>query len=62
MPDTVLQRLYKFKAAFVSSSLPDNILLELIESYINSDSDDVTSGLSLSSTASYHYLIQQVRR
>lgn len=38
--DTVLQRFDRFKAMFVSSNLPNSVLLELIESYIKPDNDD----------------------
>jgi len=39
--DTVLQRLQRFKTTFLSSNLPSEVLLELMESYIKSD-DELT--------------------
>ena len=36
----VLQRFQQFKALFISSTIPNNELLELIESFITSDNDE----------------------
>ncbi len=41
MTDTALERFYKFKSTFISSNLPNSVLLELIESYINSDKENL---------------------
>ncbi len=37
MPDTALQRFRQFKESFVSTNLPNSVLLDIIESYIQSD-------------------------
>jgi hypothetical protein len=39
MDNIILQRFERFKEMFVSSTVPNNVLLELIESYIKSDDD-----------------------
>ena len=38
--DDVLQRFRRFKAMFISSSVPNNELLEMIESFITADKDE----------------------
>lgn len=38
--DTTLQRFMKFKSMIVSSNMPNDVLLEMIESYITSDNND----------------------
>ena len=35
----ILQRFERFKAMFVSSTVPSNVLLELIDAYIRADDD-----------------------
>ena len=40
MQDIVLQRFQRFKEMFISSDIPNNILLELLESYIKPDDND----------------------
>ena len=42
MNDAVLQRFQRFKEMFISSNIPNNILLELVESYIKSDDAELT--------------------
>jgi len=39
MQDIVLERFRKFKEMFISSNIPSNELLELIESYLSSDDE-----------------------
>jgi hypothetical protein len=38
----VLQRFKKFKALFISSNIPNSLLLEMVENFITSDDDDAT--------------------
>jgi len=38
--DVTLQKFRRFKEMFISSSIPNSELLELIESYISPDSDN----------------------
>ena len=39
--DTVLQRFQRFKAMFMSSNMPNSLLMEMIENYITAnDSND----------------------
>ena len=38
--DTILQRLKKLKGMIVSSNIPNNMLLEIIEGYLTSDGSD----------------------
>ena len=38
--DITLQRFRQFKEMFISSNMPNSLLLELIESYISPDSDN----------------------
>jgi len=41
MPDNIiLERFKKFKATIVSTNIPKNLLLEILESYITSNDDD----------------------
>ena len=40
--DIVLQKFQRFKETFVSSNIPNNVLLELIESYIKPNDADTT--------------------
>ena len=42
MNDMVMQRFRRFKEMFVSSNVPNNILLELIESYLISEDNEET--------------------
>ena len=35
--DTVLQKFQKFKTMLISSDMPNNLLLEMLESYLTSD-------------------------
>jgi len=37
--DTALQRFKNFKATIVSSNIPNDLLLEMIENYMTSDED-----------------------
>ncbi len=41
MKDNTLQRFQQFKATFVSSNVPNNVLLELIESFITTDDNEL---------------------
>ncbi len=41
MQDNTLQRFQQFKATFVSSNVPNNVLLELIESFITTDDNEL---------------------
>jgi len=38
--ETVLQRFYKFKTLLVPEDIPNNLLLEMLESYLTGDSND----------------------
>ena len=38
--DITLQRFKRFKEMFIASSIPNNELLELIESYLTPDNDE----------------------
>lgn len=42
MQDIVLQKFRRFKDMFVSTNLPNRELLDLIESYLFADNDDLT--------------------
>jgi hypothetical protein len=39
--DDVLQRFRKFKSMIISADLPSNILLDIIESYITAEDEDL---------------------
>jgi len=40
---TVLQRFQQFKDVYVSSNVPNSLLLELVESFLISDDDEPTA-------------------
>ena len=43
MQDITLQKFLRFKGMFISSNIPNDLLLELLENYITSDDKDVTA-------------------
>lgn len=40
MTDTTTERFKRFRETFVTSNLPNDVLLELIESYLKSDCEE----------------------
>jgi len=40
--DDVLQRFRKFKSMIISADLPSSVLLDMIESYITSEDEELT--------------------
>ena len=41
MEDTILQRFRRFKETFISSTLPNNELLDMVESFITSKDEEL---------------------
>ena len=39
--DTILQRFKQFRAMAVSSNIPNSLLMDMIESYITTDDEDI---------------------